>query len=294
MASAFPLLWTAIPNHPRFLLMGAAATERTSMTLGQHTDLADWNRSALTPGICSVTLRQYGIGEVVDAVAEAGLAGIEWGTDVHIRDEASADEAREATAASGLEVLSLGSYYRVGSFADFAALADLAVRVGAPRIRVWAGEQGSADAGADVWDAVVQDARRIAGLAADRALEIAFEYHGGTLTDTPDTTLQLVKQVDRGNVRTYWQPAVGLSDQAALASLHAVLPYVSGVHCFSWWPEQERLPLSGRKQLWQSVADILREEGRPLDMMLEFVSGDLPANVSRDAEFLNHIALGED
>lgn len=264
------------------------------MTLGQHTDLADWTRSVLTPGICSVTLRQSGIREVADTAAAAGLAGIEWGTDVHIKDGASAAEAREATAASGLEVLSLGSYYRVGSFGDFSVLADLAVTLGAPRIRVWAGERGSADAGADVWDPVVQDARRIAGLAGEYGLNIAFEYHGGTLTDTPGTAVQLVKQVDRDNVRTYWQPAVGISDQAALASLHTVLPHVSGVHCFSWWPEQERLPLSGRKQLWQSVADILRETGRPFDMMLEFVEGDLPENVSRDADFLNHITLGED
>ena len=264
------------------------------MTLGEHPDLADWRRSALTPGICSVTLRQCTIGEVVGTVAEAGLAGVEWGTDVHIRDASSADEAREATAASGLEVLSLGSYYRVGSSGGFAALADLAVRLGAPRIRVWAGEQGSAEADTDTWNAVVQDAQRIAELAAERSLEIAFEYHGGTLTDTAATTLRLLERVDRGNVRTYWQPAVGLSDQSALESLHRVLPYVSGVHCFSWWPEQERLPLSGRKQLWQSVADILREAGQPVDMMLEFVADDLPANVGSDAEFLNHIALGED
>ncbi|UZX03672.1 sugar phosphate isomerase/epimerase [Arthrobacter sp. CDRTa11] len=264
------------------------------MTPEEHTGLADWNRSRLTPGICSVTLRQSSIRDVVETAAEAGLAGIEWGTDVHIRDEESAAEARDATAAAGLEVLSLGSYYRVGSFGDFSLPADLAVTLGAPRIRVWAGSQDSADAGADVWDQVVQDARRIAGLASERGLEIAFEYHGGTLTDTPDTAVQLVKQVDRDNVRTYWQPAVGLSDQAALAALHTVLPYVSGVHCFSWWPQQERLPLSGRKQLWQSVADILREAGRPFDMMLEFVAADLPANVGRDADFLNHITLGED
>ncbi|HEY8702107.1 MAG TPA: TIM barrel protein [Arthrobacter sp.] len=264
------------------------------MTLGQHPELADWRRSALTPGICSVTLRRCSIAEVVQTVAEAGLAGIEWGTDVHILDEASADEAREATAAAGQEVLSLGSYYRAGSFGDFAALADLAVRLGAPRIRVWAGEVGSAEAGTAEWQAVVQDSRRIAEAAAERAVEIAFEYHGGTLTDTPETAVRLLEQVGRGNVRTYWQPAVGVSDQAALASLHRVLPYVSGVHCFSWWPRQERLPLSGRKQLWQSAADILREAGRPVDMMLEFVAEDLPANVIRDAAFLNHLALGED
>jgi 3-dehydroshikimate dehydratase len=272
------------------------------MNPGQHTELADWNRSALTPGLCSVTLRDKTIGEVVEIAAGAGLAGIEWGTDVHIRDEASAEEARTATRAAGLEVLSLGSYYRVGSGAGagsgsgvgFEDVAELAVRLGAPRIRVWAGGQGSADADSSVWTAVVQDAQRIAGVAADRGVDVAFEYHGGTLTDTPDTTLKLLEQVGRDNVRTYWQPAVGLSDQAALASLRRVLQYVSGVHCFSWWPEKHRLALSGRKQLWQSAADILREAGQPFDLMLEFVADDLPENVGHDADFLNHIALGED
>jgi 3-dehydroshikimate dehydratase len=268
------------------------------MNPGQHTELADWNRSALTPGLCSVTLRDKTIGEVVEIAAGAGLAGIEWGTDVHIRDEASAEEARTATRAAGLEVLSLGSYYRVGSGADngagFEDVAELAVRLGAPRIRVWAGGQGSADADSSVWTAVVQDAQRIAGVAADRGVDVAFEYHGGTLTDTPDTTLKLLEQVGRDNVRTYWQPAVGLSDQAALASLRRVLQYVTGVHCFSWWPEKHRLALSGRKQLWQSAADILREAGQPFDLMLEFVADDLPENVGHDADFLNHIALGED
>lgn len=257
-------------------------------------ELADWNRSALTPGLCSVTLRHKSIGEVVEIAAGAGLAGIEWGTDVHIRDEASAEEARAATLAAGLEVLSLGSYYRVGSGVGFETVAELAVRAGAPRIRVWAGEEGSADADAEQWGAVVQDAQRIAGVAEGRGVSVAFEYHGGTLTDTPDTTLRLLEQVGRDNVRTYWQPAVGLSDQAALASLRQVLPQVSGVHCFSWWPETQRLALSGRKQLWQSAADVLREAGRPFDLMLEFVADDLPENVSRDADFLNHIALGED
>lgn len=264
------------------------------MTLEQQTDLADWNRSALTPGLCSVTLRNSSIADVAEIAAEAGLAGVEWGTDVHIRDGSSAEEAREATLAAGLEVLSLGSYYRAGSFTDFDEAVELAVRLGAPRIRVWAGERGSAESDGGLRAAVVRDTQRIADIAGGQGLDLAFEYHGGTLTDTPDSTLQLLQDVGRENVRTYWQPAVGLSDQAALASLREVLPFVSGVHCFSWWPEQERLSLSGRKQLWRSAADVLREAGRPVDMMLEFVAGDLPENVSHDADFLNHIALGED
>ncbi|MFE4194993.1 sugar phosphate isomerase/epimerase family protein [Paenarthrobacter sp. NPDC056912] len=253
------------------------------------TTLAD-----LTPGICSVTLRSSGIGDVVRISSEAGLAGIEWGTDVHVSDAASAAHAKEATEAAGLTVLSLGSYYRCGAFGDFGRALDLATDLGAPRIRVWAGELGSAAADQDHWDAVVKDTQRIADLAAERGIAIAFEYHGNTLTDSPATTLELLRRVGHSNVGTYWQPAVGLSDQQAIESLHEVLPHVVGVHCFSWGPEAERFPLRNRKLLWQSVSDILRGNGKDMDIMLEFVEDDLPGNVINDAEFLHTITLGED
>ncbi len=253
------------------------------------TTLAD-----LKPGICSVTLRSKGIDDVVQIASAAGLAGIEWGTDVHVSDAASAWHAREACQDAGLAVFSLGSYYRAGCFGDFGRDLDLAEALGAPRIRIWAGELGSAAANEDHWDAVVKDTRRVADLATDRGITIAFEYHGNTLTDSPATTLQLLERVDHGIVGTYWQPAVGLSDQQALDSLHQVLPHVVGVHCFSWGPEAERHPLRSRKLLWQAVSDALRGNGKDLDIMMEFVADDLPENVLNDAAFLHSITLGED
>lgn len=253
------------------------------------TTLAD-----LTPGICSVTLRAKSIDEVVSIASEAGLAGIEWGTDVHVSDASSAQHARNASEEAGLTVLSLGSYYRAGSFSDFGRDLDLAEALGAPRIRIWAGELGSAGADREHWDKVVEDTRRIADLAAERSISLAFEYHGNTLTDSPETTLELLKRTGHGNVGTYWQPAVGLSDQQALDSLHQVLPHVVGVHCFSWGPEAERHPLRARKLLWQAVTDVLRGNGKDVDIMMEFVEDDLPANVLNDAAFLHTITLGED
>jgi 3-dehydroshikimate dehydratase len=247
---------------------------------------------ALTTGICSVTLRSHSIDGVVAIAVRSGLDGIEWGADVHVRDARTAEQAREATAAAGLAVLSLGSYYRVGCFGDFDAVTRLANALGAPRIRVWAGERASADADRADWAAVIGDARRISGLAASHGLEVAFEFHGGTLTDSDETTLELLDAVDMANVRTYWQPAVGLSDRDAIASLHRVVSRVSAVHCFSWWPLHERLPLAGRRQLWQDVAGILRDRGEPVDIMLEFVADDLPDNVVRDSAFLNGVAAG--
>ncbi|MGJ0385583.1 sugar phosphate isomerase/epimerase family protein [Paenarthrobacter nicotinovorans] len=254
-----------------------------------HPILAD-----LTPGICSVTLRSLGIDEVVRISAKAGLAGIEWGTDVHVSDTGSALYAKAATETAGMTVLSLGSYYRCGAFGDFGSILDLADAAGAPRVRVWAGEIGSAGAGREHWDSVVRDTQRIADLAAKRGVTIAFEYHGNTLTDSPATTLELLKRVDQANVGTYWQPAVGLSDEQALESLHEVLPHVVGVHCFSWGPAAERFPLRNRSLLWRSVADILRGNGKDLDIMLEFVVDDLPDNVLSDAATLHTITLAED
>lgn len=253
------------------------------------TTLAD-----LTPGICSVTLRSHGIDDVVRISSSAGLAGIEWGTDVHVSDAGSAAHAKEATLAAGLSVLSLGSYYRCGSFGDFGRTLDLATALSAPRIRVWAGELGSAEGTADHWDAVVEDTRRIADSAAERGIAVAFEYHGNTLTDSSATTLDLLNRVNHANVGTYWQPAVGLSDKQALESLHEVLPHLVGVHCFSWGPEAERFPLRNRKLLWQTVTDVLRGNGKDMDIMMEFVQDDLPDNVLNDAAFLHTITLGED
>lgn len=135
------------------------------------------------------------------------------------------------------------------------------------------------------------DSRRIAGLAAARGTTLAFEYHGGTLTDSAATTLELLRRVDRPGVGTYWQPAVGLTDGQALEPLQQVIGHVIGVHAFSWWLDTERLPLAARKHLWEAVADVLHANGKTMDIMLEFVAHDLPANVITDAAYLKHTTL---
>ena len=154
---------------------------------------------------------------------------------------------------------------------------------------MWAGDSGSAEATGAQWDAVVEDTQRIAELAAARGTTLAFEYHGGTLTDSPETTRELLRRVDRRAVGTYWQPAVGLDDNQVLESLRQLIGEVVGVHCFSWWPDTARLPLTARKELWRGVAGLLLASGKGLDVMLEFVEGDLLANVIRDAACLRQL-----
>ena len=240
----------------------------------------------LSPGLCSVTLRSHSVDDVAALAAEVGLAGIEWGSDVHVPDAAAAARARKACANAGLRVLSLGSYYRAGTFGDFEATLALAAGIGAPRVRIWAGSLEPHEADAGTWAAVVEDTRRIAALAAGQGVELAFEFHNRSLTSTVEGTLELLDRVARPNVGTYWQPAVGVSDAEALDALRSLLPRLMGIHCFSWWPQAERLPLDAREDLWREALAIARSSGRDLDVMLEFVADDSPEILRRDAATL--------
>src|SRR3954471_24564793 len=153
----------------------------------------------MRPGLCSVTLRRLGVQEVAAVAERAGLAAIEWGADVHVPpgDLAAADAAREAFA-----VASYGTYFRAGEDRDFTPVVETARRLGAPRIRIWAGRVGSAKATAGQRAAVTAGVRAAAEEA--EGLELALEFHGGTLTDTAESALALLEEIGRESVRTYW------------------------------------------------------------------------------------------
>jgi len=241
----------------------------------------------MRPGLCSVTLRALGVETVAHVAAEAGLEAIEWGGDVHVPpgDLAAADAARAAGDAAGLAVASYSSYFRAGddSPADFAAVRETAERLGAPRIRIWAGSAGSAGASPERRAAVADAVRRAAETA--HGMEVALEYHKGTLTDDPRSTLALLEAVARPSVRAYWQPPEGMPDGLALDGLRRLLPHVGALHVFSWWPGTERRPLAERAALWRAALDLAGD----VDALLEFVPGDDPAVVAREAATLREL-----
>ncbi|GAA2097440.1 sugar phosphate isomerase/epimerase [Microlunatus panaciterrae] len=242
-------------------------------------------------GLCSVTFRQLPAEEVVRLAAEAGLRRIEWGADVHVADPQRAAAVRSLTEQAGLTVAALGSYYRVGEAEDgaFARVLETALALGAPRIRVWAGSRGSAESDQAHRSRVVADGRRIGELAAESGVEIAFEYHGNTLTDTQESALDLLQGIAHPAVGSYWQPPVDYPDDRALGTLAAVLPWLRAVHVFSWWPGNQRLPLQGRDELWRRVTRVLAEAGLSVDLLLEFIPGDRPAGLADETRCLQDL-----
>ena len=159
----------------------------------------------LHTGVASVTFRQMRPDEVIDLAVKAGLEAIEWGGDVHVPhgDIKAAAETLKMTKDAGLIVSSYGSYYRVGCDKNtnppFEAVLNTAIRLGASCIRVWAGDRGSDKADEKWWDTVVEDSINIAAIAQKENINIAYEFHGNTLTDTNESAVRLIKAVGMQN-----------------------------------------------------------------------------------------------
>jgi len=249
----------------------------------------------IRPGLVSVTFRHREPAEVVDVARRAGLEGIEWGGDLHVPpdDFAAARLAAALTADAGLRVACYGSYYRLGERPADPALPAAVVRtaaaLGAPLIRVWAGRVPSAQASEEYRQLVVADARALGGIAAGEGIELAFEYHRNTLTDTRASAAHLLSLLDLPNVATLWQPEPTRDPTENLADLTDVLPRLRNVHVFSWTPQRDRLPLAAQRPAWQQYLRTAATAPGERYALLEFVAGDDPAQLLEDAATLREL-----
>jgi 3-dehydroshikimate dehydratase len=191
------------------------------------------------PGLVSITFRELSATQIVELCVESGLKAVEWGGDVHVPhgNISAATSVRRITEDAGLAVEAYGSYYHAAASEDeglsFDSVAETALALGAPLVRVWAGKQGSEECG-DGRSAVVDDIKRIAEIAKSRNLRVGLEFHGGTLTDTNESAMRLLKEVDDPNVLPYWQPPNDKSIDCALEGLKSMADVVYGLHVFHW------------------------------------------------------------
>ncbi|WP_019537470.1 sugar phosphate isomerase/epimerase family protein [Paenibacillus ginsengihumi] len=242
-------------------------------------------------GLVSVTFRQLAAEEIIALVKKAGLSGIEWGGDIHVPhgDLERAGAVKEMTLKAGLKVAAYGSYYRLADrgpdTVPFDRVLETAICLGAPTIRVWAGNRGSAEADDNWREQVANDARTIAELAAKEGISISLEYHARTLTDTTESAYRLLRDIDHPNVRTLWQPPVGQSVSDNITSLQKVSPWLTNLHVY-YWLERDRRPLSEGEGDW--LRYLQEAAALPGDRyaLLEFVKDDATSQFMEDAKHL--------
>ncbi|HEX8341206.1 MAG TPA: TIM barrel protein [Tepidisphaeraceae bacterium] len=243
-------------------------------------------------GLVSVTFRKLSCERVVALAAEAGLSAIEWGGDVHVPhgDVERARTTRRICEDAGIRVSGYGSYYRVGAAAelDVRRVIETAEALGTTSIRVWAGGKGSSVATPLERKEIEDDLRRVCGLAAVAGMTIDLEYHGGTLTDSADSTRALLRGIEQPNLRTYWQPRHGDGVESGVSDLHRLGPWLGNLHVFHWWPDPStRLPLAEGADRWRRY--LWAAPGTERFALLEFVRGDDEQQFLRDAATLRSL-----
>ncbi len=249
----------------------------------------------LIPGLVSVTFRALDRAAVASLMHKSELAAIEWGGDIHIpvkenpnKDDTTklADSISDAVSLSAdkrFYIASFGSYFRCEKDDDINSSTALALN--APNIRVWAGTRSSSEADEHYRENVVGCIQRLCDKVCKYGMTVSTEFHGGTLTDSVDSALRLINDVERDNFRTYWQPNQFRDEEYNISALKSVLPYLSNVHVFTW-DSSHRYPLVYGEAIWRKYIDIISNREDTCHLLLEFVKDDSVEQFYRDAELL--------
>ena len=249
-------------------------------------------------GLTSISFRPYSVEAILGAASRAGLHQMEFGSDVHVPagDLALAHSVRQETESCGMAAGSYGSYFRLGTSADPAAILpylDTAAALGASVVRIWGGTVGSKDLTAAQFDALAAEGRQLAEIAAAHGIILALECHNGTVTDEYHSAMRYMTAVDHPAMRMYWQPNQNYGHAYNLESAEALAPYTTNIHVFSWEIRENRLvklPLAAHADRWHDYLSIFARTGTAHSLLLEFMHDDRIESLAETAAELNRWA----
>ncbi|MCQ2479100.1 MAG: sugar phosphate isomerase/epimerase [Clostridia bacterium] len=246
-------------------------------------------------GLVSVSFRQLSCEEIISLVKQSELDAIEWGGDIHVPhgDFEKAKYVASLMKNANLETSAYGSYYRVGTYGkdykeEFQKVLHTAVLLGAPVIRIWAGTEGSDTISSEKRAEITAECVEIADMAKKEGVSVAFECHRYTLTDDYNSSLKLMEEMNRDNLKMFWQPNEGKSFEYNLEALKALLPYIKNVHVFNWPQPKVRLPLKDGEKEWKEYFKILHSDTKEHFCSLEFMPDDSPKSLITEAQAMKN------
>lgn len=248
----------------------------------------------IKPGLVSVTLKHLSWQGVIQHAYHAGLQAIEWHARTHVPagDLQRAYKVTTAMKDADLQVAAYGSYYVMGAENDqaFNPILETAQVLGAPMVRVWVGNVGLAVTSREQRRMIIHETKQRTDQAAAKGIGLVFEFHRNTLNETGASCVELMQDIERDNVWTYWQPMLNRDVQDNLADLQQVLPWLVGLHIFHWGPtDKDRHPLAVGMEPWQQYLAVAQQCDRSLWGLLEFVQADSVSQLYQDTQTLREL-----
>lgn len=244
----------------------------------------------LIPGLVSVTFRKLTPEEIIREASRARLQVVEWGGDIHAPPghESRAKAIRTWCADAGLGIAAYGSYFRLAADQDVRPWLETAAQLGAPTMRIWAGNRASPEWSDSEVRLLVDELRTVCELGQRAGRTLSLEYHEGTFVDCLPAAERLLRSVDHPALRTYWQPLTSrhaVSDH--IADITGLLPWLSHLHVFHRdRSTAEWRPFNAAAPQWRRIFRSIAASTTTHAVMIEFVRGDSIAALQEDAGVL--------
>ena len=239
------------------------------------------------PGLCSVSFRGNSPEEILRAMTDAGLRCIEWGSDVHApyTDTDKLTHIASLQSEYGIVCSSYGTYFRIGEtdteelYGYIRAAEILGTKL------LWCGAKGSAAFDEAEKKQFFDTCRRVAQIAEECGVTVAMECHQWTYTDTAESIIELMSEVDSPNFRMYWQPNQYRTVEENIHHIEMTKKHVTTVHAFNW-DGSEKFTLSESAEVWREYLSRLDGEHH---VLLEFMPDDRLESLGAEADALRGI-----
>lgn len=239
-------------------------------------------------GLVSVSFRSLSVEEIIAATKLTNLKHIEWGSDIHAphSDLQNLRHIADLCEQNGIN-RSYGTYFRFGrdSLEELLPYIQAAKILNAKILRVWCGTKSSNEYTVYELPQLYKDCKAAARLAEEAGVTLGLECHNWTLTDTKESALALMKEVNSPAFKMFWQPNQFKSVQENLEYAKLLAPYVICIHAFNWEGDN-KYPLAFAKETW---VNYLRQFSSNLPVLLEFMPDDKIETLSEESKTLQNI-----
>ena len=243
-------------------------------------------------GLVSISFRDKSPEEILIAMKKAELHFIEWGSDVHAPkgDTKKIEKIVNLQNKYGIKCSSYGTYFRLGEtplseLEDYISTAKL---LGTNILRLWCGNKNSEDLTKDEKEKLFSECKKAALIAEKQNAVLCMECHSGTYTNTKESALELMNEVNSSAFRMYWQPNQLKKKEENCAYAELLSKYTEHIHIFNWIGN-ETFPLEDGIEIWK---EYLGKFGNDKTLLLEFMPDNCIDSLKREADSLRKITEG--
>lgn len=240
-------------------------------------------------GLCSVTFRKKTIEEIAEIAEKAGVDFIEWGADVHVKNQEEAKRAKAICHDKKIKISSYGSYFNAISYDEneWKKVCEIAKEMEAQSVRIWLGKKDSEKTDSEEYNLLVNNLKKMCMIAQEYKLLVCPECHDNTFNNNTNSFLKIAKEINMENFRTYFQSRYCRKNYD-LDRIERTYDYIENVHVSYRDLKREQRFRKKDKKYIDTLLKTFDDKNFTGIIMIEFVIRDNERQLIKDINRLRN------